>query len=85
MISNRPTVNYESWILIWDAKIYNFGHNTPIHELRYGEYELLAWRVIDVPNFVEKHMCMHVFGAVTLAITPSHPHPHTHVHVHSKF
>jgi hypothetical protein len=29
-------------MLILDAKIYNFGHYTPIHELRYGEGKLLA-------------------------------------------
>jgi len=50
-------------MLILDAKIYNFGHYTPIHELRYGEGKLLAWRVIDDPNFAVKDLCMHVFGA----------------------
>jgi len=50
-------------MLILDAKIYNFGHYTPIHELRYGEGKLLAWSVIDDPNFAVKDLCMHVFGA----------------------
>jgi len=69
-------------MLILDAKIYNFGHYTPIHELRYGEGKLLAWRVIDDPNFAVKDLCMHVFGAnfgvsinAILESTPPPPPP----------
>jgi len=67
-------------MLILDAKIYNFGHYTPIHELRYGEGKLLAWRVIDDPNFAVKDLCMHVFGAnfgvsINAIVNPPPPPP----------